>query len=377
MDYPTLRVIWWLLMGILLIGFMIYDGFDLGSVALMPWVGRTDIERRVIINAVGPVWEGNQVWFVLGGGVFFAAWPYLYSTAFSGFYFAMLLVLLTFIMRPVGFKYRSKLPHTLWRSTWDRILSTAAIVVSLLFGVAVGNVLMGVPFHFDPSLRVFYTGSFWALLRGFPVLCGILSLCLFLMHGAAYLLVKTEGDVWRRARIAAMWAAVGVGVCFAIGGLWVVHLPGYQLASMIDPAGPSNPLHKTVVLQMGAWLHNYTVHPLWRFVPALGFFGALGVVVSAWLKGEKWVFMLSALSITGVISTVGVSMFPFIMPSSSHPSMSLMVWDASASQHSLTLMLWATLIFLPIVLAYTSWVYRVMRGKVTADEVERHSGTLY
>ena len=160
LDYPTLRVIWWALMGVLLIGFALTDGFDLGVAALLPFVGRTDAERRQVINTIGPTWEGNQVWFILGGGAIFAAWPMVYAVSFSGFYLAMFLVLSALILRPVGFKYRSKRPDPRWRAFWDWGLFVGGFVPALVFGVAVGNVLQGVPFRLDSDLRYFYEGPF-------------------------------------------------------------------------------------------------------------------------------------------------------------------------------------------------------------------------
>lgn len=186
LDYETLRIIWWLLIGILLIGFAIMDGFDLGVAMWLPWLGRTDIERRILINSIGPTWEGNQVWFILGGGAIFAAWPTLYALSFSGFYMAMLVVLLALILRPVGFKYRSKLDNPTWRAFWDWALFIGGFVPALIFGVAVGNVIQGVPFYFDESLRVFYTGSFFELLNPFALGCGLLSVLMLAMHGVFF-----------------------------------------------------------------------------------------------------------------------------------------------------------------------------------------------
>ena len=171
-DYETLRIIWWALLGILLIGFAIMDGFDLGTAILLPFMGRTDLERRMLINSVGPVWEGNQVWFILGGGAAFAAWPPLYAISFSGFYLAMLLVLLALILRPVAIKFRSKIDDDTWRTVCDIALFISGIVPALIFGVAFGNLLLGVPFHLDDELRAHYTGSFFGLLNPFALLCG-------------------------------------------------------------------------------------------------------------------------------------------------------------------------------------------------------------
>src|SRR5580692_11007877 len=183
LDYEMLRLIWWALLGILLIGFAVMDGFDLGAAMLLPFVGRTDAERRVAINTVGPVWEGNQVWLVLGGGAIFAAWPTLYAVAFSGFYLAMFLALSALILRPVSFKFRSDIEKPVWRTFWDYALFISGVVPSFIFGVAVGNALRGVPFRFDYALRMTYEGDLLGLLNPFALLCGLVSCAMFVMHG--------------------------------------------------------------------------------------------------------------------------------------------------------------------------------------------------
>ncbi len=187
LDFATLRVIWWLLLGVLLIGFAVMDGFDLGVGILLPFVARTDGERRVAINSVGPVWEGNQVWLILGAGAIFAAWPAIYAVAFSGFYLAMFVVLCSLILRPVGFKYRSKLEGTRWRAFWDWMLFVGGFVPALIFGVAVGNALLGAPFVFDETLRMTYHGGFFDLLSPFALLSGLVSVAMLAMHGGTYL----------------------------------------------------------------------------------------------------------------------------------------------------------------------------------------------
>ncbi len=376
-DYATLRVIWWVLLGLLLIGFAIMDGYDLGSALLIPFVGRNDDERRVIINTFGPVWEGNQVWFILGGGAIFAAWPTLYAVSFSGFYLAMFLLLCTFIIRPVAIKYRSKMPQKIWRNTWDGLLSGAAFAGALIFGVAVGNVLQGVPFHFTPDMRVFYTGTFWQLLNPFALLCGLLSVAMIIMQGGYYLSTKTEAALRNRALFSARLMSLLVILLFAAGGFWVSHLDGYTIITSLGTEGPSNPLHKVVELQHGAWLKNYSTLPWTLLAPMLGFTGALLAMLLSGLWRSKLSMVFSSLSIFGIISTVGVSMFPIILPSSSTPSVSLAVWDSSSSQFTLTLMLGATLVFLPIILLYTSWLIRVMRGPITVEEIQGNDKTMY
>ena len=377
-DYETLRIIWWLLLGVLLIGFAVTDGFDLGVGTLLPFVAKTDTERRIAINSIGATWEGNQVWLILGGGAIFAAWPPLYAVSFSGFYLAMFVILFALILRPVGFKYRSKRDSARWKTGWDWALFVGGFVPSLIFGVAVGNVLQGVPFRFDDDMRIFYEGSFFALLNPYALLCGLLSVAMLVMHGAAWLLVKTDGVVAERARRFGIVAALAVIVLFALGGLFLwIDIDGYRIASAIDVEGPSNPLLKTVEHSAGAWLANYGSHPWMMIAPALGFVGAAAALLAMLGRREVTVLLFSKLAIFGIISTVGLSMFPFILPSSLDPRSSLTVWDASSSHLTLFIMLVVTIIFLPIVLAYTAWVYRVLWGKVDEETVNDKSGHAY
>lgn len=378
LDYAVLRVIWWLLLGTLLTGFAITDGFDLGIGILLPRVARTDLERRIALNAIGPVWEGNQIWLVLGAGAIFAAWPDIYAVTFSGFYFAMLLVLLALILRPVGFKYRSKIQHPGWRTAWDACLFVAGFVPAFVFGVAVGNVLQGVPFHFDDRLLSLYSGGFFDLLNPFALLSGCLSVSMLCMHGGIFLAGKTEGVVHYRATQYAKRSAFVTVVLFAVAGIWVDSiLPGYVLISPPLMEGASNPLGKTVIVQAGAWAGNYSRWPITLLVPALGFLGTLSAMLLMRMRRYRIAWVASALGIAGIIGTVGFSMFPFILPSSTHPGMSLTVWDASSSQLTLFIMLIATVIFLPIILAYTCWVYHVMRGPVTGNDIEQKESGYY
>lgn len=370
-EYEILRLLWWAVLGVLLIGIAVMDGFDMGSAILLPIVGRTDMERRVVINTVGPVWEGNQVWLILGGGAIFAAWPPLYAVAFSGFYLAMLLLLCALILRPVGFKYRSKLEGTRWRTIWDTALFLGGLVPALVFGVAFGNTLQGVPFRFDETLRMTYTGSLFGLFSPFAVLCGLVSVAMITMHGATWLACKTEGAVRSRAQSAGIVAALALVVLFVIGGIWAAALDGYVLQSFAGVDAPSNPMNKQVIHQAGALMNNYHVMPLTLVVPLLGIAGALLTALLVSLRRLRVLaFVTSGLSIAGVIATAGVSLFPFMLPSSIDATSSLTVWDASSSATTLMVMTVATVILLPIVLAYTAWVYRVLRGPVTAADIE-------
>jgi len=377
-DYGTLRLIWWLLLGVLLIGFAIMDGFDLGAAMLHPFVPRNEKERRILLNTIGPVWEGNQIWFVLGGGAAFAAWPPLYATSFSGFYLAMFLVLCGFILRPVALTFRSKVEAANWRQGWDRAFFLSGLVPSLIFGVAFGNLFLGVPFHFDHELRLTYEGGLLGLLNPFALLCGLVSVAMLTMQGASYLALKSEGELSARAGRFGTWAAAALLVLFTLAGLWVAFgIEGYVLQSAPDPAGPSNPLLKSVGRQAGAWLENYHRQSWNLTAPVLAYAGVIAAALALRFKAPLIAFIGSSLSVAGVIATAGLSLFPFLLPSSSQPGHSLTVWDASSSQLTLFIMLGATLVFLPIVLAYTSWVFAVMRGTVTESTIEREADTLY
>ncbi len=378
LDYETLKIIWWLLVGILLLGFAVMDGHDMGVGTLLPFVGRNDVERRVVINTVGPHWDGNQVWFITAGGAIFAAWPLVYATAFSGFYWAMLAVLWALFFRPVGFDYRSKINNPTWRKAWDWGLFVGGAVPALIFGVAFGNLLEGVPFHFEDNLMSVYTGTFWALLNPFALLAGVVSLSMLIFHGANYLMVRTEGAVYARARQASLIFGTVMLAAFAAAGVWVSSdMNGYVITSAVDPGGLPNPLAKTVAVQAGAWLGNFQKMSLLWLVPGAAFIGGVLALLMGWLNKPVLAFVGSAVAELGVIGTAGVAMFPFIMPSSSDPRSSLTVWDSVSSHLTLEVMFWAALIFTPIVIAYTGWAYSMMSGKVTTAFIESHDRSAY
>lgn len=372
-DFDILRVIWWVLLGVLLIGFALTDGFDMGVGALLPFVGKTDVERRVVINTVGPVWEGNQVWFILGGGAIFAAWPPLYAVSFSGFYLAMFAVLAALILRPVAFKYRSKRESQTWRNSWDWALFVGGAVPALLFGVAVGNVLLGVPFYLTEDLMPMYDGNFFikfvGLLRPFAILSGVVSLSMLLMHGAAWLTLKTEGPVQLRARTIGTYAGIVAAVTYALAGVWLaLGVDGFHIVGEVAVNGPSNPLYSEVA-RGGSWLSAYGERPWIIIAPIMGFVGIAMAVMGLRAGREVSTLLWSKMGILGIISSVGLTMFPFILPSTVNPSSSLTVWDASSSHQTLFVMLVMAVIFVPLILAYTAWVYKVLWGKVTEEEI--------
>ncbi len=379
-SYDVLRVIWWALVGVLLIGFALTDGFDMGVGALLPFVATTDIERRIAIATVGPVWEGNQVWFILGGGAIFAAWPPLYAVSFSGFYLAMFVVLAALILRPVAFKYRSKRDDPRWRATWDWALFIGGAVPALIFGVAVGNVLQGVPFELTPDLFARYEGAFYAkfagLLNPFALLAGVVSLMILVTHGAAWLSFKAEGVVALRARSIGTVTGMITIAGYLLAGIWLTYgIAGYALVGEVVTDGPSNPLYSEVI-RTDTWLSAYSARPWIALAPIFGLLGMTLCVLGLRAGREGSTLLWSKLGIFGAISSVGLTMFPFILPSSLDPRSSLTVWDSSSSHQTLFVMLVATVIFMPIILSYTAWVYRVLWGKVGAADVT-DSGSAY
>ncbi len=372
-DYDSLRVIWWALLGTLLIGFAIMDGFDFGVAGLLKVLGRNNEERKVLLEGIEPTWEGNQVWFIVAGGATFAAWPMLYAVSFSGMYFAIALVLLAFILRPVGFNFRGKIHDPRWASLWDWILTGSGVVVMLVAGVAFGNLFLGLPFQFDDDLRMSWRGGFFNLLHPFALLCGLVSLSMLLAHGACWAALKADHVIAARAVRVARAMTLMFAASYVLAGIWVAYgIPGYAVVGPVVTDGVSNPLYKQVAVG-GSWFASYMEYPWFWTAPLLALTAAVGVQA---LIGRRSVagFIASSVMVGGTIASAGFALFPFLLPSHLDPRSSLTVWDASSSRGTLQLMLIATAVLLPIVMVYTGWVYRVMHGRVTLAQVRKGHG---
>jgi cytochrome d ubiquinol oxidase subunit II len=375
LDYETLRVIWWLILGALLIGFAITDGFDLGVGAIFRFIGRTDEERRALLECVEPVWEGNQVWFILGGGAVFAAWPLLYAASFSSLYLAMFLILIALILRPVGFTFRNKIQDPRWRNLWDWSLLVSGAVPALLFGVAFGNLFLGLPFHFDELMRPVYTGGFFNLLQPYALLVGVVSLSMLVMHGATYAALKVGEPMSARAAALGGRAAMVFVIALLGAGAWLAGgLDGQHIGSGADPFAASSPLLKSVVVSRGAWLDNYRAHELLWLAPVTAPLAAIIAALLLRMGRPGTAFVASSIALAATILTAGIALFPFLMPSSTQPDQGLTIWDASSSARTLFIMLVSVIVLLPIVLAYTAWVFRVLKGKVTLEHIRKQSG---
>jgi cytochrome d ubiquinol oxidase subunit II len=289
-----------------------------------------------------------------------------------------MLTLFALFLRPVGFDYRSKVANPRWRNAWDWGLFIGGLVPTLIFGVAFGNLLLGVPFHFDVDQRVYYTGSFFGLLNPFGLAAGIVSVAILAMHGALYVQLRTEGPVQARAITAARIAGTIFIVVFAAAGYWIAtRIEGFQIVSMPPPDSSFVPSAKAVERLPAGWLHNYSKHPWTALAPLAAFGATLLALVTSGLRRTTSAFVLSCVAVAGVVLTAGFALFPFVMPSSSDPASSLTLWDAVSSHRTLQVMFWVVVVFMPIVIFYTSWVYRVMRGKVTEQHVKDGGHSLY
>ncbi|HBC3972019.1 TPA: cytochrome d ubiquinol oxidase subunit II [Vibrio alginolyticus] len=376
-DYEILRLIWWVLIGVLLVGFAVTDGFDMGVGALVPIIGKNDTQRRVMINSIAPHWDGNQVWLITAGGALFAAWPLVYATSFSGFYLAMILTLAALWLRPLGLDYRSKIEDPKWRNTWDICISISGFVPPIIFGVAFGNLLQGVPFQLSEFLMPTYHGSFFGLLNPFALLCGLVSLFMILMQGSTWLQMKTTGEVHVRARNVAQLAGLLTVAAFVAAGFWIQNIDGYVIVGGIDTNAASNPLNKEVIREAGAWMKNFENYPLLWAAPVLGVAMPLLAVLASRLEKCAISFITSSLGVAGVIFTAGFAMFPFIMPSDLMPSHSLTMWDATSSELTLNLMTGVAFVMVPIIFGYTSWTYYKMFGRLDDQYIEDNKNSLY
>ena len=376
-DYEFLRFIWWVLVIVLLIGFSVTDGFDMGVTALLPVAGKKEVERRIMINSIAPHWDGNQVWLLTAGGAVFAAWPIVYAVSFSGFYIALVLVLAALFFRPIGFEYRAKIDNPTWRTVWDWGLFAGGFVPALVFGVAFGNLLQGVPFEFNEIAQIHYTGSFFALLNPFALLCGVISLAMLVTHGANWLQMKTTAELRDRARAISQVGAFVTLIAFVLAGVWLYFKEGYVVTSTLDHFAPSSPMGKEVAVETGAWFKNFNEMPILWIFPALAVVSALLNVAFSKANRCGFAFFFSALTMAGVIITAAVSMFPFVMPSSSHPEQSLTMWDATSSELTLTLMLGLALVFVTLSLVYTIWSYIKMFGRLDENFIDENKNSLY
>lgn len=373
-EYATLQVIWWILIGVLLIGFALTNGMDMAVSSLLFPVGKNSAERKVLISTIVPHWDGNQVWLITAGGAIFAAWPEVYAASFSGLYWAMLLVLFAIWLRPLAFDYRNHGETETWKKRWDIALTAGSLVPMLIFGVAFGNLLQGLPFYADENMRWHYDGYFLSallpLLNPFALLCGMISVLMLVTHGSLWIMLRVDESISYRARKIAVISACLTVLLFVVAGLWSYNFNGYVLNSLA-PSGAFNTITgKSVsVVEHGLFLHYFN-YPVIAVVPALAGLGMMFAGFFAFKGKAGKGIIASSVGIAFTIITAGAALFPFILPSSKDVNSSLTVWDATSSHFTLQVMLYAVIVFVPIALAYTIWAYYRMWGKASVDTVK-------
>ncbi|MGK5672879.1 cytochrome d ubiquinol oxidase subunit II [Micromonospora sp. URMC 106] len=330
-----LTTIWFLLVAVLFTGYFILEGFDFGVGMLLPVLGRDDRERRVLINTIGPVWDGNEVWLITAGGAMFAAFPEWYATLFSGFYLPLLLILLALIARGVAFEYRHKRPEASWKRRWDTAIFVGSVVPAVLWGVAFANILRGVPLDADHE----YVGGLFDLLNPYALLGGATTAALFVTHGAVFVALKTVGDVRERAGALAVRLGVATAVLAVAFLAWTLTIRSSATA---------------VVFAVGAAL------------------ALLGGLAAARVRREGWAFTGTAVAIGLAVATLFAALFPNVLPSTADAAGTLTATNAASTPYTLKIMTWVAVVFTPIVLAYQGWTYWVFRKRIGVAHIPQH-----
>jgi cytochrome d ubiquinol oxidase subunit II len=379
-EYEFLKIAWWLIIGGVLMVYASTAGFDAGVTMYMPFL-RDEMDRRVVLNTSAPTWDGNLTWIVFAGGGLFVVWPAVYSTAFSGMYAALLVILYSLFLRPPGYEYRNKIDSAAWRKMWDWGLFLSGVIPVFVFGVALGNCFLGFPYYFDPhTYRQFYTGDFWGLLSPYALLSGVISVLMVLMHGSVYLQRRTTDHLRKLAFKVHVISACLLLVGFTVSGLLLMKtMIGYKLIS--SAAVPTlEPLKNVVQSGVGFWIQTYDQYP-WKYLaPVVAY---AGILESLWAAYYGWVttaFWASCFAVGGIVGTAGATLFPFLMPSSTHPNQSLTIWNASSSQYALNMMLYVGVVLLIVILGYKIFAFNTIWGKksvLTADDIKNDDHSFY
>ncbi|MDD2760018.1 MAG: cytochrome d ubiquinol oxidase subunit II [Methylomonas sp.] len=369
LDLESLRLIWWALLGIVMIGFVLCEGLTLGVALLLPMVAKADAVKRLLIRGIiEPLCLGHSVWLITFVAVLFAVWPTAYAVSLACFYGLVFLILLALLIRPLALHYLGEADNNRWRQQGYRMLSVGAWLSTVLFGIAIGNVLKGVPFHLESDMHIRFLGDVFGLFNLFSLLVAATCLAMLAMHGAVFLQLKTEGEL----QCGAKGLAVRAGLLFLIGftasGLWITHLEGYHVNSEILTQAASNPLSKFVKRGEGLWLDNFEHEPALWVVPVLAFIAGIAATVLALRDKPYWAMLASSTCLTMVVLTFGVSMFPFLLPSNISLNSSLTIWDSSASQLSLEVLLWVAVFALPLQAIYSRWQFRRLSNKPELSE---------
>lgn len=375
-DYETLRLIAWLAIGFLIIAFIIIDSHDMGVGILLPFLGKADDERHIIINYIASHWSGTQVLLVSSIATIFVIWPTVYAIAFPELYWAALILSVALLLRPIAFNYRTQITTSKWRKCWDWGIFLGSATPSILIGIAFGNLLLGIPFRLDGTMQATYKGDFFKLLHPFALYCGIISLGLVILQGTSILAYKSLGQLQRYAIKAGRIIGILMLIFLSIAGFWVCSLKGIVIDVMPGYNGIMTTLMKTAYSEQGAWLNNYRQLPILWLIPALTYVMIILTLYLQSIKNTAWAFVASSATIATTILTAIIILFPFVLPSSIDPAMSITLWDGSTSYYILVLILIIALIFIPTIFTYAARSYG-MYSKLNGKYSHTNNKNLY
>ncbi|QJC29948.1 cytochrome d ubiquinol oxidase subunit II [Enterobacteriaceae endosymbiont of Plateumaris sericea] len=379
LDYDILRIIWWFLIGILVIGFLITDGLDMGVGILLFIIGKNNIERRIMINSIAPHWDGNQVWLITVGGALFAAWPIVYATLFSNFYIPMIIMLLSLFLRPVGFEYRSKIKDNKWQKICDILISIGSIIPPIIIGLAMGNLLKGIPFYIDKYFRIHSELNFLNLFNKFSIMISITSFIMFINQASTYLQFRINDKyISYRTNIITQISSIMLIIFFILSFInTIFYIKGYKVNTLIENNFNNIINKKEILYSYGFWFSNFQKHYYLLIIPLLCLILPIFTIIFSRYKKKLMTFICSSLTIIFIVCTIGITMFPLIIPSNIMPSHSLTMWNATSSKLTLSIMLYAAIIFIPIILSYTFWCYKKMFFSLTREEIKNNTNNYY
>ncbi|QJC35687.1 cytochrome d ubiquinol oxidase subunit II [Enterobacteriaceae endosymbiont of Donacia sparganii] len=380
LNYEFLCVIWSIIIGILITGFIITDGLDMGVGILLFIIGKNNIERRIMINTIAPHWDGNQVWLITTGGALFAAWPIVYATIFSHFYIVMLLLLISLFLRPVGFEYRSKIKNKIWQKICDICISIGSIIPPIIIGIALGNILQGIPFYMDKYYHIYSEKNFLKLFNFSSIIISITTLFLVINHAASYLQIRIKDyNLNSRLNLILKLSSILLIIFFILSLVNILFfMKGYKINLFIYKKMNNIFLkNNNIIYENKAWMSNFKNHIYLYIIPLTSIVLPFLTFLSSIFKKFIITFICSSLTIISIILTLGIIMFPFIIPSNIKPYQSLTIWNATSSKLTLNIMLYIVIIFMPIVLAYTFWCYKKMFFYINKEKIKKKSNFYY
>ncbi|QJC38547.1 cytochrome d ubiquinol oxidase subunit II [Enterobacteriaceae endosymbiont of Donacia fulgens] len=380
LNYEFLCLIWSIIIGVLITGFIITDGLDMGVGILLFIIGKNNIERRIMINTIAPHWDGNQVWLITTGGALFAAWPIVYATIFSHFYIMMILLLISLFLRPVGFEYRSKVKNKIWQKICDLCISIGSIIPPAIIGIILSNILKGIPFYIDNYYHIHSQGDFFKLFNLSSIIISFTTIVLIVNHAAAYLQIRIKDtNINNRLKKILKFSSILLLIFFILSFINILFfMKGYKINSFIHKE--TNLFYEKnyhIIYKKKAWISNFQNHKYLFLIPLLSIILPFLTMLSSIYKKLLITLICSSLTIISINLSIGIIMFPFILPSNINYNQSLTIWNATSSQLTLNIMLYIVIIFMPIVLFYTFWCYKKMFFYLNKEKIKKKSDFYY